>query len=144
MNKKATIWVIVLLVVVAGAGAWAYVSTKPSNTNQDNTSDNSTKNSSTDNANNAEVSATITATNDGFTPSTVTVKKGQTIKVVNNSSLSIQFSSDNHPTHLLDPELNMSGLEPGESGVVTPENVGSHGYHDHEHPDHTGTIIVTE
>lgn len=91
-----------------------------------------------------EVAATITATNDGFTPNTVTIKKGQMIKIVNNSSSPIQFSSADHPTHRLDPELNMSELAPGESGTVMPENVGSHGYHDHLHAEHTGTIVVTE
>ena len=137
MNKKTTIWVILLLVVVAAVGAWVYFATKPADMahNDDHTHSNNSS---------AVTAATITATNDGFTPDTVTVKKGESIKVVNKSSSDIEFSSADHPTHLQDPELNMDTLKPGEEGTVTPENVGTHGYHDHLSSGHTGKIIVTE
>lgn len=148
MTKKATIWVIVLLILVAAGGAWAYFATKPSETAGDAKTDTSTNNESNtppvNDETGQETAATITATDDGFTPDTVTIKKGQSIKVVNNSSSSIEFSSADHPTHLQDPELNMSELAPGESGTITPENVGTHGYHDHLHATHTGKIVVIE
>jgi plastocyanin len=143
MNKKTTIWVIILLVVVAGVGAWVYFATKPAETTstEDHSHTDSTQHE--DNSN-VPASATITAGDNGFSPNSVTIKKGQTIKIVNGSSSPIEFSSADHPTHLQDPELNMATLKPGESGSVTPETVGTHGYHDHLHPDHTGSITVTE
>jgi plastocyanin len=139
MNNKTTLWIVVLLVVVAGVGAGVYFATKTpaANTNQ---STNTPSNNNTD----TTAAVTITATDDGFSPATVTLKKGQTIKVVNNASSPIQFSSADHPTHLQDPELNMATLSPGKSGTVTPETVGTHGYHDHLHPSHTGSMTVTE
>ncbi|HMI08887.1 MAG TPA: cupredoxin domain-containing protein [Candidatus Saccharimonadales bacterium] len=147
MNKKTTIWIVVLLIIVAGAGAWVYGATKSADTtstaHEDDQSHAATD-SQSDTSDTAVTAATITATNDGFTPNTVTVKKGQSIKIVNNSSSPIEFSSADHPTHLEDPELNMATLKPGESGTVTPEKVGTHGYHDHLHADHTGSITVTE
>jgi plastocyanin len=148
MNKKATIWVIILLILVAAGGAWVYFATKPSetaNNEKTDTTKNTEENSPpVNNETGQETAATITATNDGFTPNTVTVKKGQSIKVVNDSSSPIEFSSADHPTHLQDPELNMSELQPGESGTITVTNAGTHGYHDHQNPSHTGKIIVTE
>jgi plastocyanin len=133
---------------VAAGGAWAYFATKPSETGSDAKTDTSANNQPdsppVNDETGQETAATITATEDGFTPSTVTIKKGQSIKVVNNSSSSIEFSSADHPTHLQDPELNMSELNPGESGTITPDNVGTHGYHDHLHSTHTGKIVVTE
>jgi plastocyanin len=147
MNKKTTIWVVVLLVIVAAVGAGVYAATKSADTTStahDDDLDQTTTDTQSDTSDTAVAAATITATNDGFTPNTVTVKKGQSIKIVNNSSSSIEFSSADHPTHLEDPELNMATLKPGESGTVTPETVGTHGYHDHLHADHTGSITVTE
>lgn len=151
MDKKTTILVIALLLVVAGGGAWVYAATKSASpepttmkTHDDSHEHSHAEGDTTTNDSNKVASATITATDDGFTPSNVTVKKGQSVKVVNNSSSSIEFSSADHPTHLQDPELNMSTLKPGESGTVTPGSVGKHGFHDHLHADHTGSITVTE
>jgi plastocyanin len=147
MNKKTTIWVVVLLVVVAAVGAGVYAATKSSNTattTHDDGHNHGTSGSNGDTSSTASASATITATDDGFNPNTVTVKKGQTVKVVNSSSSSIEFSSGSHPTHLEDPEINMGTLKPGESGTITPTKTGTHSFHDHLHDDHTGTLIVTE
>jgi plastocyanin len=146
MNKKTTMWVVILLIVVAAVSVGVYAATKSTNTTStthegDHHTDSGPHNQT---SNDVATSATISATNDGFAPNTVTIKKGQSIKIVNNSSSDIEFSSADHPTHLEDPELNMETLKPSESGVVTPENVGTHGYHDHLNSGHTGKIVVTE
>lgn len=87
---------------------------------------------------------TITATNQGFMPAMLTVKKGTAIRIVNNSDSPIEFSSDNHPSHRENPEMNMSTLEPGSEGTVTVTAVGEHGFHDHLNASHTGVLTVTE
>jgi plastocyanin len=144
MNKKTTIWVIVLLIVVGAIGAGVYFATKPADTTPATQKETNTNSTSNNNADTSTASATITYADSGFAPSTLTIKKGQTIKIVNNSSSPMQFSSADHPTHLQDPELNMATLSPGESGTVIPETVGTHGYHDHLKAEHTGSITVTE
>lgn len=88
--------------------------------------------------------ATTTFTSNGFSPSTLTVKKGTKLTVVNKSSEPVQFSSGEHPTHTEDPELNMDELAPGESGSITVTVVGTHEFHDHNDDSKTGTLIVTE
>lgn len=136
-----------LLVIVAAVGAGVYAATRSTDTTStahDDGHDHSASSSNGDTSSTASASATITATNDGFTPNTVTVKKGQTVKVVNNSSSPIQFSSGQHPTHLEDPEINMGILKAGESGTITPTKAGTHDFHDHLNDEHTGTLIVTE
>lgn len=87
-------------------------------------------------------SATITFTDDGFLPSTLTVKAGTEVTVKNDSSRSVQFSSDNHPTHTKQSELNLAVLEPGESATFTPTQTGAWGFHDHLNASETGTLTV--
>jgi plastocyanin len=87
----------------------------------------------------------IVFTDKGFEKSSYTVKAGQTVTVKNqSSSLQVQFSSDDHPTHTKNPELNMDILSPGEEDTITPQHVGSWGIHDHQHPEFTTTLVVTQ
>lgn len=83
-------------------------------------------------------------TQSGFQPARVTVKKGSVVTIKNDSNETVQFSSDDHPTHRKNPEMNLRPLGPGESASYTATKVGEWGYHDHLHADKTGTITVTE
>ncbi len=125
--KKLTIIVVAVLVLIVGA----FVITSRSGKKPEP-------------ASSVEVSSenTITYTDNGFEPATVTVKAGTTIRVKNNSSKSLQFSSDDHPTHTKDKELNKSVLAPGKSETFSVSSVGTNGFHNHLNPDHIGTLIV--
>lgn len=90
----------------------------------------------------AEAAAVITYTDDGFSPSTVKVKSGQVILVKNDSSGDLQFSSDEHPTHELNDELNHIVINPGESQSFDVTEVGTWGYHNHLNSSHGGTIVA--
>lgn len=87
---------------------------------------------------------TITYTDSGFTPATLSVKVGDTVTVVNRSSRPLQFSSDVHPTHTNNPELNQRTAGPGDNVSFTINKPGTHGYHDHLDASRTGTLIVEE
>lgn len=86
----------------------------------------------------------VTITYDGtsFSPAEVRVESGGTVKFVNESDTTIEPSSDNHPTHEANPEINFGEIEPGESSSVSVSEEGSWEYHDHLNPDNTGMIIV--
>ena len=86
----------------------------------------------------------VTFTNDGFEPGNLTVKKGTIITITNNSTRDVQFSSDDHPSHQQNSEMNLKVLSPGESTSYTPQKVGEWGFHDHLNDIKTGTITVTE
>jgi len=140
---------IALLVVVAGV---VVLTNKPNTTKM---SSNSTSPSAGDssNANKTSPSAdssnqvsqaenTISYTNNGFSPASLTVKSGTTITIRNDSSGLLQFNSDPHPQHTGDPELNVGSISHGASKTVKVTKSGSHGYHNHINPDQTGTLIV--
>jgi plastocyanin len=139
--KKAVIVVVAILVIAGGALALTKKSDDKSTTTQPSSSQqsNSTANDSTSDQ---AAAATITYSDNGFSPSTVTVKSGDTILIKNTSSNPLQFDSDPHPAHTDDPELNVGEIAPGSSGTVKVMTVGTHGYHDHLNPGQTGTIIV--
>lgn len=110
----------------------ATTSTSNSQPNQSNNPNNAQK----------ESAATITYTDNGFQPGKVTVKSGDQITVKNDSPQSLQFSSDPHPIHTDNPQLNQSVLQPGRSQSFTVTSKGTWGYHDHLNEINTGTIIV--
>lgn len=86
---------------------------------------------------------TIIFTDDGFADAAYTVKPSATVLVRNNSSRSLQFSSDDHPTHRNEPQLNTSVIRPHQATTfVAPDEPGEYGFHDHINAQHTGKLIV--
>lgn len=112
----------------------------------------------------------VEASANGFSPDTVTIKKGDTVKWVNKGSDKVWPASAMHPTHTVYPGANYSeegsfmgsqackaegdskdgafdsckGILPGGSYSFTFSQVGSWKYHDHLNPSFRGTVIVTE
>jgi plastocyanin len=143
--KTVVIVVVAILVIAGGALALTKKSDNKSTTSQPSSSQQSNNNSS-NNTNSSSsdqtAAATITYGDNGFSPSTVTVKSGDTILIKNTSSNPLQFDSDPHPAHTDDPELNVGDIAPGSSGTLKATTVGTHGYHNHLNPSDTGTIVV--
>lgn len=137
MNKAMRL--IVTLIIVAVIVAGAVVIGKHHNKSASTTA-NSTTSSSTSSAN---ADATITYDGSQFEPATLTVKQGQTVKIVNQSTTApLSFNSDPHPTHTNEPELNAGSIDPGASKTVIVTKIGHWGYHNHFDPSQSGTIIV--
>jgi plastocyanin len=87
-------------------------------------------------------SVVIIYDNNGFNPSSATIKSGQVVTFQNKSSSTIQPSSDPHPQHTDNPELNVGMVAAGQSKSITPTKTGSFGMHDHFKPGNTFTITV--
>jgi len=149
-NSK-TIWIIATVVVAALLGVVAYVltmnrqtaSTTTTNTTQQKTTEQQPEAPAAD-ATQGSQAVTITFTDEGFATKNYTVSAGKEVKVENNSSMQLQFSSDDHPTHTEETELNLAVLAPGESASFTPTKVGAWSFHDHLHDQYTGVLTVTE
>lgn len=86
---------------------------------------------------------TIIVDEDGFTPQTVTVTAGTTVKFVNNGQALHWPASDVHPTHQILPEFDSNrGLATGEEYSFTFTQTGSWQCHDHLAARNTCTITV--
>lgn len=142
MNKKALIAVVLLVVVVAGAAWWLTRSTtSTNNTNAGTQSTQSPQPAAQEDGSSAE-QVTITYSDSGYSPQSVTVKSGDTVVIKNESSRSMQFESDPHPAHTNNTELNAGSVPPGQSMSFMVNRVGTFGYHNHLNASQKGTIVV--
>lgn len=147
MNRTAKIIIICLIgIVIVGAGIYLLTrnsSPKSTNNTQTNSQDTTSQTSSPDaDAQTTGETATITYTNSGFSPETLTVTAGTMITIKNDSSEDLQFSSDDHPTHTHNTELNETTIGPDQTETLTLTSKGTWGYHNHLDANKTGTIIV--
>lgn len=79
----------------------------------------------------------------GFSPTTLTIDKGQTVRFVNETGRSMWVASDFHPSHNIYPEFDAKrGIPAGSSYEFKFEKTGAWNYHDHLSANQTGTIIV--
>lgn len=99
---------------------------------------------------------TVTYTDQGFSPTTITIKRGSKVRFVNATSESMWVASDQHPTHTAYSGTSRTEHCPdtagtafdqcaaGNSFTFTFNKVGSWKYHNHSESDEGGTIIVTQ
>ena len=88
----------------------------------------------------------VSITVEGFQPSSITIKKGQKVTWINNTSGLSWPASNPHPSHTdypgFDTELPMKS---GQAWSFTFTKVGDWGYHDHLSPTtRRGDVRVTE
>jgi plastocyanin len=89
------------------------------------------------------VTHTVSYTNSCYSPQTLSINKGDTVKFVNNSNLDMQPASDPHPNHTNYPEFDAdNGVDPGGSFSFTFTRSGTWGFHEHYKPSCKGTITV--
>lgn len=84
----------------------------------------------------------ITFTATGFNPQTLTVSKGTRIVWLNKSGADGTVNSDNYPTNLLFPFLNLGRFSNDSSVSVMFTKSGKYTYHNALKPDQKGTIVV--
>ncbi|MCI0597763.1 plastocyanin/azurin family copper-binding protein [Candidatus Parcubacteria bacterium] len=98
---------------------------------------------------------TVTYTVNGFSPSSLTVKKGTMVTFVNQSGRTMWVASDEHPSHSQYDGTSRGDHCPnngtvfdqcasGDTYAFTFNKTGSWGYHNHTSAGHQGTIMVTE
>lgn len=174
MKTSTIIWVIVIVLIIAGG--WWYFSSGTSNTSpsqlpirplgQTQTINNAQgrdympnprTSTSSNTTSSALMSATVTVTSSGFSPTTVTIKKGGTITWIDKSGSPMWIASAAHPTHAVYD--NTSKNEHCASGYSGPtpfdecssssgnysfifNQVGTWKYHNHVNVSEIGTVIV--
>ena len=86
---------------------------------------------------------TVTYTDQGFSPASVTVKAGTQVTFVNQSSSQMWVASAVHPTHQALPGFDqLQGAARNGSYSYAFDQVGTWKYHNHLSPTQTGTVVV--
>lgn len=86
---------------------------------------------------------TVSYTDQGYSPSTVTINAGDTVTFVNNSSGGMWTASNPHPVHTDFSAFDAKkSYGPGTSYSFTFTTAGTYGFHNHVHPSSTGSVVV--
>ncbi len=153
MKYGAILGVIAAVVLVAGGAWWLFarndtdVDDQQASTSQAETEDEMEEmpanEDELEDESDTEPASTITYTDSGFDVSLSNLQVGSSVLVVNNSSGTLEFSSDPHPQHTDNYELNVPALAPGEQKVFVITEPGTWGFHNHLNDSHSGSITVT-
>ena len=170
MENKTSLLIIIALIIVA-SGVWYYE--QKQNTPSQNTLEpaatlpqeiaatttNETASSTAPNPNELPLPHHVAYTDSGFSPSTLTIKKGETVLWQNQTSKhkNMWVASAMHPTHRIYPETDIAkcgtknaegmfdectGVSVKETWSFTFNETGTWKYHNHLNPSHFGSITV--
>src|SRR6185312_16178924 len=166
MKPSTIAWVVIIILIIAG-GAWYFVSSNnsalPTDTTQTtdttgatNTTDTSGIEATVGVSTGTSKTVTVSYTAQGFSPSSVTINKGDTINFVDNTNSPFWVASAPHPTHegydgtTRDQHCaaGYTGAAPfdecsnGTSFNFTFNKTGSFPYHNHNDHSQFGTVVV--
>lgn len=149
MSNRILLGVAVLIVAIVALGVVFALrpAATPTPAAAPQTSDQTNGNSSNNSSNSPSATAPASAvevdlTDQGFSPATVTIKKGQAVHFVNKSSNQMWIASNPHPVHTDYPGFDE--LQAADTYDFTFNNAGTWGYHDHLSPTTKGTVVVTQ
>jgi len=148
MNRNLLIPIVIIVLVVGGAAVWwsqnqtAEQNTDTSQTTQSTQQSNTTESTESASVNDDELveNYTVTLTNDGFEPSTLTVPAGTPVTFINQSDGDMWVASDPHPVH-----TDFSAFDQREDGdeyTFSFNDPGAYTYHNHLDESKTGLILV--
>lgn len=87
----------------------------------------------------------ITLTEDGFTPETLTIKKGTTVTFRSETGEFFWPASNLHPSHEIYPQFDpKEPIAKDKTWSFRFDRIGEWKYHDHIAPYYTGIISVSE
>lgn len=160
MNRNTVLLIVVI--VLAVFGFW-YLSQSPQvDVDTDMQSDQQeemmdTDQTSEEDSDEVAEEATVTYTDDGFSPREVTISQGGTVTFVNESGSDFWPASAMHPTHTVYPGSDIELCVTAQAdtlfdacGAVSTGGVyeftfteeGEWGYHDHLNASHFGKVVV--
>jgi len=153
MNKFIIATIVLILVIAAAYLIFFNNAQAPSNLTQQQDQIQATVRESSQSSQTYE----IIYANSGYQPQNLTIKAGDTVKFVNQSSSTVWTASGVHPTHAVYSGTTLQehcptdssvafdecgSSQPGESWSFTFEKQGTWPYHNHSSAGHTGKIIV--
>lgn len=150
MNK----WLLGFIVLAVGVGVgWYVLQAKPKEETSTLTGDQNTVPTQKEetatgaglNATAPTAATTVTYSDTGFLPKSITVKKGTTVRFVSTATGGMWVASAVHPTHQVLPGFDqLKSVGNGGTYEYTFVKVGTWKYHNHVNAADTGTVVVTE
>jgi plastocyanin len=146
MDKVKVFIIVAVLVLVGFVAVAAMNSNDDSDGTTDTTNTNTTNNTPSDVETEETEDMTAAETTDvsikdgAFTPATITVKKGTTVKWTNQDTQAHDVTPDTETAGFTQSPM----LGQGDAYEVTFAEVGTFTYHCTPHPNMKGTIVVTE
>jgi len=153
MNKTITIIIVIVIIALGG-----YFLLKSEDAQTPNTAPVAETPSTPSGTGETPIAAkVVTYTDEGYSPSPLTIKVGETVDFQNKSEQNMWTASGMHPTHSAYSGTTLSehcpdqtntafdscrAIPPGSSWLFTFTKVGAWGYHDHLHPTLFGRIVV--
>jgi plastocyanin len=132
------VFIAVFVVLVLSAGGWAlFMQSDPNNDTPSNTPTSSGQDNATSDSSSSETSsATVNITNTLFSPSQVTIQKGDNVTWTNNDTADHTVTADtgNGPKS--------ETIKPGSKYTYTFDEAGSFQYHCDFHSAMHGTVVV--
>lgn len=86
--------------------------------------------------------AIVEVTDNGFSPASLTIKKGTKVMWLNKTDRMVTVNSDLHPIHNLYPKLNLGSFITSKTVQLIFDEAGTYTYHNHLNASMTGSIIV--
>ena len=141
MNKNLLVIIIVIIILIGG---YLFLSSRsassPTTTTKTVQENSQTTTETTDKTNDG---ALVNYGVDGFSPKTITIKKGTTVTWTNDGSRLMWVASSPHPEHTDYSGFDqLKGVDEGEKYAFTFEKVGQWNYHNHLSPKHFGSVTV--
>lgn len=147
MGRGTVITIIIIVIIIVVAVIWA-ISASNSGQGTQSTAplagqSNQPGVEGTSTSPTAPKTVTVNLTDNGFSPSSITINAGDTIKFINQSSGRMWVASNPHPTHTDYPGFDeKTAVGSGDSYSFTFTRPGTWGYHNHITPTVQGTIVV--
>lgn len=140
--------VIGIITIIILAAGYLFMKNQSGNTYQSQTNPAPTTQAiAENNSNNTTVNAqeTVTYTDNGFEPKSITVKAGTAVSWINKSTNPLWVASSPHPQHTDLPGFDaLKAYQSGESYSYTFTKVGSWKYHNHLAPNNFGVVLVIQ
>ena len=160
MKTSTIAWVVIIILIIIG-GAWYFMSANGSlmpAPGTDNTSLTGSDNipNDTDLGSTTTNTVTVLYSTSGFSPSTITIKQGDTVTFTNNGGGEMWIASAPHPTHqAYDGTTEAQHCASGYTGPAPFDQcgagttfsfkfdkVGTFTYHNHDNSSKFGSVVV--
>lgn len=133
--------IIILVIAIVAFFVWKFM---PRNETVVNSPNIITETTNTPQMEDGTLINTVTYDGTAFSPATISVKQGDSITFINNSTGGMSVASDPHPSHTIYPEFDQykTSAKGQKSFTFIFDKLGTWGYHNHLNESAVGSVTV--